>query len=120
MDDTDADVNMKVTVVKLTENDKEEEKGEMGWATVPVSRLAASYAAPGAMPKSFPLDLNTNDGAGGTLKIKLRFSTELLAGQKETAAAGELAKKQPGQDAGALEAQEEKKEAPGEDGGDFP
>ena len=52
----------------------------MGWATVPVSRLAAAYAEPGAMPKSFPVDLNTNDGAGGSLKIKLRFSTELLAG----------------------------------------
>ena len=79
MSDTEGDLAMKATLVKLTGNN--EEDVEIAWGTVPVNDISAAYAVPNnTKPKSFPIELNNADGADGVLKINLRFTTELLEG----------------------------------------
>ena len=68
MNNTDVDINLKVTVVKLMGQDQEDV--EVAWGVVPTSRIQTAYETAEAMPKSFPVDLNNADGVDGTLKVK--------------------------------------------------
>ena len=102
MNDTEADISLKVTVVKLT--GQNEEDVEIAWGKIDVDKMEYAYANEGIMPKSFPVTLNNATGAGGEIKVSIRFSKELLEEQKEKEAAGDLAKKKPGQDTATLEA----------------
>ena len=67
VNDTEADINLRVTIVKLT--GQNEEDIEIAWGTVPLDRIEYAYENEGIMPKSFPIELNNAKGVDGKINI---------------------------------------------------
>ena len=92
VNDTNTDVKVKVTVVKLMGQDQEDV--EVAWGEVEEKAITAAYERPEARPTGkFQVKLSNADAVASTLTVKFQFSKELLEEKKEAAEAGDLVAK---------------------------